>query len=212
MITAPASEFMAHAKRKLTRPHIGELEGEIAPPEGEADSESPRRQAAVTVLFSSKHAEATMLLIRRAAHRGNHRTEWAFPGGVSEPSDESLKATALRETHEEIGVPESEIEYWGPLPKVITGTGYEVWPFAGQIYAEAELIPAADEVDDVAYIPVSRLADESARRQITLLRDDVTRHWDAIEHDGKIIWGATARIIHNTMSHLDIEELTDDPI
>ena len=212
MRTAPATEFMAFAKHKLTRPHISKLEGETKPPEGEVDPELPRRRAAVTVLFSSKHHEATMLLIRRAAHRGNHRTEWAFPGGVSEPTDDSLKATALRETHEEIGVPETEIDYWGPLPKVITGTGYEVWPFTGQINEDARLIAAEEEVDDFAYIPVSRLADASARRQITLMRDDVTRNWDAIEHDGRIIWGATARIIHNTMSHLDVEELTDDPI
>ncbi len=212
MRTVPASEFMAYAKRKLTRPHISALEGETAPPEGEMDPGLPRRQAAVTVLFSSRYDEATLLLIRRAAHRGNHRTEWAFPGGVSEPIDASLKATALRETHEEIGVPDTEIEYWGPLPKVITGTGFEVWPFTGEICEDAKLVPAEEEVDDFAYIPVSRLADASARRQITLMRDDITRNWDAIEHEGRIIWGATARIIHNTVSHLDIEELADDSI
>ena len=212
MRTAPATEFMAYAKHKLTQPHISELQGETAPPEGEMDTGLPRRQAAVTVLFSSLYDEPTMLLIRRAAHRGNHRTEWAFPGGVSEPTDDSLKATALRETHEEIGVSEAEIDYWGPLPKVITGTGFEVHPFAGQVCEDVTLVPEEEEVDDFAYIPVSRLADAGARRQITLMRDDITRNWDAIEHEGRIIWGATARIIHNTMSHLDIEGLTDDPI
>ena len=203
---------MAYAKRELTRPHVRALPGETAPPEGEMDPVLPRRKAAVAVLFSSRYEEPTMLLIRRAAHRGNHRTEWAFPGGVSEPTDASLMATALRETQEEIGVPESKIDYWGPLPKVITGTGFEVWPFAGEICQDARLIPAQEEVDDFAYIPVRRLADASARRQITLMRDDITRDWDAIEHEGRIIWGATARIIHNTMSHLDIETMTDDPI
>lgn len=207
----PASEFMAYAKRRLTRPHIGELPGETAPPEG-LDPGLPRRRAAVAVLFTARGKDPTMLLIRRAAHRGNHRTEWAFPGGVAEPSDESLLATALRETHEEIGVPQTLIDAWGPLPKVITGTGFEVWPFAGQLCENAHLTIAEEEVGDYAYIPVLRLADASARRQITLMRDDVTRRWDAIEHEGRIIWGATARIIHNTMSHLDIDEMTDDPI
>ena len=108
---------MAYAKRKLTRPHISALEGETTPPEGEMDPELPRRQAAVTVLFSSRYDEATLLLIRRAAHRGNHRTEWAFPGGVSEPIDDSLKATALRETHEEIGVPRDGDRVLGTVAK-----------------------------------------------------------------------------------------------
>ncbi len=210
MKTDTASEFMAFAKSRLTRPDVRDLSGESAPPEG-LDPGLPRRRAAVTVLFATRDDIPTMLLIRRAAHRGNHRTEWAFPGGVVEPTDESLMATALRETHEEIGVPSTLIDCWGPLPKVITGTGYEVWPFAGQLCDNARLTPEREEVDDYAYIPVHRLADVSARRQITLMRDDLTRQWEAIEYDGRIIWGATARIIHNTMSHLDISGMDNDP-
>ena len=209
MKTDTATEFMEFAKGKLTRPSMRNLPGESAPPEG-LDPGLPRRRAAVTVLFALRDEIPTMLLIRRAAHRGNHRTEWAFPGGVVEPTDESLLATALRETHEEIGIPPSLIDTWGPLPKVITGTGYEVWPFAGQLCENARLTPEREEVDDYAYIPVHRLSDASARRQITLMRDNLTRQWDAIEHEGRIIWGATARIIHNTMSHLDISETAND--
>lgn len=209
MSQVPAAEFMAYAQRRLTRPHIRDLPGETAPPEG-IDPGLPRRRAAVTVLFALVNETPTMLLIRRAAHRGNHRTEWAFPGGVSEPTDDSLLDTALRETHEEIGVPESKIDNWGPLPKVITGTGYEVWPFAGRLCENARLTPEREEVDDYAFIPIERLADAAARRQITLMREDITRQWDAIEHEGKIIWGATARIIHNTMSELDFENIGDD--
>ena len=179
------------------------------PPEG-IDPGLPRRRAAVTVLFAVTDDIPTMLLIRRAAHRGNHRTEWAFPGGVSEPTDESMLDTALRETHEEVGVHESKIENWGPLPKVITGTGYEVWPFAGRLCENARLTPEREEVDDYAFIPVERLADSSARRQITLMRNNLTRRWDAIEHEGKIIWGATARIINSTMSELDIDKFGND--
>ena len=210
MRTLSASEFMAYAKHRLTRPQIRDLPGETAPPEGEMEPGSPRRSAAVTVLFAIRDGRPTMLLIRRAAHRGNHRTEWAFPGGVAEPTDDSLLYTALRETHEEVGVQESQINTWGPLPKVITGTGFEVWPFAGRLCDNARLTPAPEEVDDYAYIPVERLADASARRQITLVRSDMTRNWDAIEHEGRIIWGATARIIHNTMSHLDLGRITHD--
>ena len=210
MNTDTASEFMAFAKSRLTHPDVRNLPGESAPPEG-LDSGLQRRSAAVAVLFAVRDETPAMLLIRRAAHRGNHRTEWAFPGGVVEPTDESLMATALRETHEEIGVPATLIDCWGPLPKVITGTGYEVWPFAGLLCDNARLTPEREEVDDYAYIPVDRLADESARRQITLLRNNLTRKWDAIEYDGRIIWGATARIIHNTMSHLDIGGTPNDP-
>ncbi len=200
---------MAYAKRRLTRQSVRALPGEAVPPEG-IDPGLPRRRAAVTVLFTIRAEIPAMLLIRRAAHRGNHRTEWAFPGGVSEATDRDLLHTALRETHEEIGVAESQIERWGPLPKVITGTGFEVWPFAGRLSENARLTPAHEEVDDYAFIPVRRLADASARRQITLMRDDLTRRWDAIEHEGKIIWGATARIIQSTISELNLENRPND--
>ena len=99
-----------------------DLPGESAPPEG-LDPGLPKRRAAVSVLFATRDEVPAILLIRRAAHRGNHRTEWAFPGGVVEPEDATLLDTALRETHEEIGVSPSLIDSWGPLPKVITGTG-----------------------------------------------------------------------------------------
>ena len=204
MKTDTASEFMAFAKSRLSRPDVRDLPGEAAPPEG-LDPGLPKRRAAVSVLFTTRGEIPAVLLIRRAAHRGNHRTEWAFPGGVVEPEDATLLDTALRETQEEIGVPSTLIECWGPLPKVITGTGYEVWPFAGQLCDNARLTPEREEVDDYAFIPVDRLADPSARRQITLMRDASTRRWDAIEHEGKIIWGATARIIHNTMAIIELE-------
>ena len=86
---------------------------------------SPRRRAAVSVLFADRAGTASVLLIRRAAHRGNHRTEWAFPGGVSEPEDDTLLDTALRETYEELGISRTQIDVWGPLPKVVTGTGFK---------------------------------------------------------------------------------------
>ena len=206
MRTDTASEFMAFAKSRLSRPDVRDLPGEAAPPEG-LDPGLPKRRAAVSVLFATRDEMPAVLLIRRAAHRGNHRTEWAFPGGVVEPEDATLLDTALRETHEEIGVSPSLIDSWGPLPKVVTGTGYEVWPFAGQLCDNARLTPEREEVDDYAYIPVYRLADASARRQITLMRNNLTRQWDAIEHDGRIIWGATARIIHNTMRLLQTDEV-----
>ncbi len=205
MIFQSASEYLEFAKDRLTRPHVSAHPGETEPPEGEDRTAGPRRRAAVAVLFAIHCDLATLLLIRRSALRGNHRTEWAFPGGVAEPADESLLETAIRETEEELGLTQSDIDIWGELPKVITGTGFEVKPFAGFKKQSARLLPSANEVDDVAFVPVNRLGDVMARRQITLMRAGVTRTWDAIEYDGRIIWGATARIIHQVMSELNGE-------
>ncbi len=141
-----------------------------------------------------------MLLIKRAANIGNHRTEWAFPGGSTEAEDNTMLDTALRETEEEMGIARSRIECWGRLPRVMTGTGYEVWPFTGWLHENTELAPDSREVDDFAFVPLSYFSDPSARRHITLIRDERVRSWDAIAYEGRIIWGATARIILRAMS------------
>ena len=192
---------MAQARRILSSPRLVELPGESRADQLDSP-DLPSRQAAVTVLFAERDDAATILLIRRAAHNGNHRTEWAFPGGVAEAEDEDLLDTALRETKEELGVDRSYIENWGGLPKVVTGTGYEVWPFTGRLLGDATITPEPREVDDYAFMPVSALLDQDNKRHITIMRRGHTRDWDAIAYEGRIIWGATARIIKQTLSAL----------
>lgn len=153
------------------------------------------RTAAVTVLFAERDGAPSVLMIRRAAHIGKHRTEWAFPGGIVEPSDDSVLDAALRETEEELGIATRHIQVWCGLSPVITGTGFEVHPFAGRLASDATFAPNPDEVDRFDFIPLSALADPELRRTITFVGDGGERRWDAIAHDGKVIWGASARII-----------------
>ena len=61
------------------------------------------RSAAVFMLFAAHADEAKVLLMRRPRDRGRHRGEWAFPGGMREPEDDSLLQTAFREVEEELG-------------------------------------------------------------------------------------------------------------
>ncbi len=192
---------MAGARRILSSPSLDDLPGESRAEQLDTPN-LPNRQAAVTVLFAEREDAPSMLLIRRAAHTGNHRTEWAFPGGVAEAEDKDLLDTALRETKEELGVDPSYIEHWGGLPRVVTGTGYEVWPFTGRLHDDATITPEPREVDDYTFVPVSVLLDEANRRHITLVRRGHTRNWDAIAYEGRIIWGATARIINQTLAIL----------
>ena len=159
----------------------------------------------MAVLLTLRETVPCIVMIRRSATGGQHRTEWAFPGGIVEPTDATLQSAALRETEEELGVGPDMIDVWGPLPSVITGTGFEVWPFAGKLRRDAVIEPAADEVDDVAYVPMRALSDESNRRSITLVRGDGARAWDAIAYEGRVIWGASARIILSTMSYLQLD-------
>jgi 8-oxo-dGTP pyrophosphatase MutT (NUDIX family) len=157
---------------------------------------SPRaRTAAVTLLFSDYGDEPYILLIKRAETLSRHRGEWAFPGGSIEAGDESLLDTALRETEEEIGIDRNDIEVWGPLDAVVTSTGYVVWPFGGLVSRDVPLMPDSGEVAEVTKMPLSVIVEPQAERTITRLDAGAGREYRAYSYDGRIIWGATARML-----------------
>ncbi len=160
------------------------------PPFAEAQS------AAVFVLFTVRDDEPSVVLMRRPRDRGRHRGEWAFPGGVREAEDNGLLSTAFRETEEELGIPERYIDHWGGLEPVQTvGTKFEVWPFTGWLDPAAEIVPSADEVDEVASFPLDTFTSNAKRRSIHLRREGLVRDLNAYAHDGMVVWGATARIL-----------------
>ena len=43
---------------------------------------------------------------------------YSFPGGKADDGDQDPIHTALRESHEEIGLPEDKIDIWGTLAPV----------------------------------------------------------------------------------------------
>jgi 8-oxo-dGTP pyrophosphatase MutT (NUDIX family) len=154
------------------------------------------RDAAVFVLFIEQPGYTGVVMMRRPRFRGKHRGEWAFPGGTREPEDSDLLRTAFRETEEELGIPSSAIEHWGPIEPVTTvGTKFRVWPFTGRLDPTAKIIPSTAEVDEVATVPVETFTSISTRRHIRLHRDGQVRDLRAYVNDGRVIWGATARIL-----------------
>ncbi len=165
---------------------------------------SPSRSAAVLVLFTIRGEDAKVVLMRRPRDRGRHRGEWAFPGGVREESDDGLLGTAFRETEEELGIARGHIDFWGGLEPVQTvGTRFEVWPFVGWLNPEAEIVPSEDEVDEVGEFPVGTFTETEQRRRILLRRDGVERDLTAYSSDGRVVWGATARILSQIFDSQD---------
>jgi 8-oxo-dGTP pyrophosphatase MutT (NUDIX family) len=132
-----------------------------------------------------------------------HAGEISFPGGRRETSDEDLVATALRETHEEIGLPAGEVEIIGALePTPTMVTGYAIYPFVGIVPADYKWKPHDGEVAAVIELPLKAVAAGYARR--TVARRAGTIRTDTYLVDGHTIWGATARIVADLLERIEV--------
>ncbi len=161
-----------------------------------------RVSAAVLVpLYVDAHGEPHAVLTRRPDDMRRHAGEVSFPGGRADEG-EDLRATALREAHEEIGLPPSDVELVGALqPTPTIATGYAVYPFVGLIEPGREWTLSPREVDAVLEPSITDLRAGYARRRMS--RRGVPFRTDTYVVGEDIVWGATARILADLLDRLD---------
>ena len=153
--------------------------------------------AAVLVPIVDRGDRPTVLFTRRTDHLKSHSGQISFPGGRVEERDPTPEATALRETREEIGLSETDVELLGRLGVRETGTGYRVVPVVGMLAPPLFLVPDENEVAEIFEVPLDFLIDPANRRFETRVRGNVERQFYAIPYEGYFIWGLTARILVN---------------
>ena len=119
--------------------------------------------AAVLIpIYRGADGELRLVLVRRT-DRGIHGGQIAFPGGKSAPEDRTLLETALRETHEEIGIPEISVTILEHLPVIETRTtGFRIHPFLARIVPPKEWHVEKEEIAEVLEVRVKELADPQA--------------------------------------------------
>jgi 8-oxo-dGTP pyrophosphatase MutT (NUDIX family) len=161
------------------------------------------RRAAVLIPVFRVGEVPMVLLIRRTETLERHKGQIAFPGGGEEPDDEDLRATALRETHEEIGLPPESVAIWGRLDEVETVvSGFAITPYVGFIAWPAPLTPNPNEIAEILTVPLAIFLDPANLRTEKVMRDG--RPYDLLFYDypPHVIWGVTARIIHGMVEML----------
>jgi 8-oxo-dGTP pyrophosphatase MutT (NUDIX family) len=154
-----------------------------------------RTPAAVLVPLVERASGWTVLLTQRSATLKDHAGQISFPGGRIEPGDGNSWEAALRETHEEIGLASSFVEFAGYLPDHWVGTGFRVTPAVAFINPAFELRIATDEVHDVFEVPLDYILDEANHKSRQMQISDVTVEVYDIPYGGRVIWGATAGML-----------------
>lgn len=165
----------------------------------QADQGSYDAQAAVALMLRPMEEGLEFLAIRRAEHESDPWSgHMALPGGRRELADDSLWATAVRETREEVGV---------DLVRVGRRLGQldDVWPRTRRIPAIA-ITPfvvavesgtrarTSSEVESAVWVPLDIVVNEELRGTLKLdgLPD---REFPTIEYGGHVIWGLTLGIL-----------------
>ena len=155
-------------------------------------------QAAVLVPLHMKRGVLHAVFTRRHHELPRHAGEISFPGGRRDAEDADLMATALRETHEEVGLPAESVELIGalePIPTIVTG--YAIHPFVGIVPSNFRWKPSDREVAEVIDLPLPAVAAGYQRRR--LVRRGAAIRTDTYVVDQHMIWGATARIVSDLL-------------
>ena len=153
--------------------------------------------AAVLVPVVNRATGPTLLLTQRTDHLSDHAGQISFPGGRAEPEDVDRIDTALRETAEEIGLAPRHVEVLGFLPEYWTITGYRVTPVVGWVEPPLSLTLDSYEVAEAFEVPLEFLMDPAMHEQRSYDYQGRRRSYFAMQHDGRLIWGATAAMIVN---------------
>jgi len=150
--------------------------------------------AAVLVALYESGGRVHAVFTRRREDLRRHAGEISFPGGRYDASDADLRATALREAHEEIGLAPGAVRIAGALqPTPTIATGYAIYPFVGLIDSGLAWNLSAREVAEVLEFSLDDLIAGYARRR--LLRRGLPIRTDTYVVGNDLIWGATARIL-----------------
>ena len=184
--------------RQLARV-VGEHSPWLMPEQTLAESKELGRASVALVLRSSGDA-LELLLIKRATRTGD---PWsghiALPGGRSGPADADARATAERETWEEVGI---DLRAHGTL----LGRLDDVQPRSGapSILVSAfvfSVLPGTepvwnDEVDIAVWASLDQLAAPNAATEyLHSLSTGENLRLPALTFQGHLIWGITFRIV-----------------
>ena len=163
------------------------------------------RPAGVLIPVMERVAGLSVLLTQRSAELTHHAGQVSFPGGRLEDHDRDIVHAALRETHEEVGIPPEAINVVGYLPPMPTITGYAITPVVGLVAADVPVQIDRTEVEYAFEVPLAFLLDR--RNEQALEREYQGRRVPTVEfhYEGERIWGATAHILVELRKRL-IEE------
>ncbi len=153
------------------------------------------KPAGVLIPIIDRPEGLSVLLTRRAAELKHHAGQVSFPGGRMEPTDRDIQHTALRETHEEVGIHPEKVQVLGYLPPMPTITGFAVTPIVGLLESDVTVTIDVAEVERAFEVPLGFLLNPVNQQMSEREFEGVKIPLAEFHFGGERIWGATASMV-----------------
>jgi 8-oxo-dGTP pyrophosphatase MutT (NUDIX family) len=165
------------------------------PPE---QNEDPSRRPAAVALICARNPDA-ILIIRRAERLGDPWSgQMGLPGGRASVEDTDLMATAIRETHEEVGIELDPMDCIATLddlvPQAVLLPRIRVRPFVFILERHREVVPN-EEVAGSWWVPVDSLLSEGVYGIYEVRPGELVMNRPGYRLEDGVIWGMTERIL-----------------
>lgn len=159
--------------------------------------------AGVLLLIYDHEDGPRIIFQKRTDQVKDHKGQISFPGGATDPDDETVLHTALRETHEEIGVHPDDVEVLGQLDDMVTNSNFRVSPFVGWLKRYPYEWSFSDiEVAYLLEVPLQHLLHPDTLVPDRRLINGREHVFSSYQWQDDLIWGATARMLSNFLDVL----------
>lgn len=184
-------------RRPPARPTIRRVWNDLKLVEEPSPPGESAAAAVLIALYETGDGRTRLVLTKRPDTMPTHAGHISFPGGRPDADDQGPLATALREAHEEVGIPPETVDLMGYLPAIHT-VEYRlmVVPVVGRLPSPPHLIPSPREVVKIYQPSLEELAEERLWRS-----EDWNGHrvW-FYELEGDVLWGATAMMVRRLLN------------
>ena len=159
-----------------------------------ADVPADFKRSGVLIPMWPEGDDVHVLLTRRATQLRTQPGQMAFPGGRLEAGEDWIEG-ALRETHEEVGIPASAIEVLGALDDAWSGARHHLVPIVGWLEQRPEIVPSPDEVASVHTPTVASLIRPECYAQEPVRLDDAEFQNATIDWGEAHVFGLTTDLL-----------------